>query len=94
MVERRRRKLASFQNTRNGIVKKVDTTATSGAKVDFPLSPEDLVHMVGMSVASKYGVDLTQFTWVVAEDMRNTLDTFKHDLIRNLPKQVRSLVQQ
>jgi hypothetical protein len=50
---------------------------TSGAKVDSPLSPKDLVHMVDVSVPSKYGVDLMQFMRVVAEDMRNTLDAFK-----------------
>jgi hypothetical protein len=37
-------------------------------------------------MARKYGVDLTQFTCVVAEDMRNTLDTIKTDLNNNLPR--------
>jgi hypothetical protein len=44
---------------RNGIIKKADTVMTSGTKVDSPLSPEDLVHMVDVSVALKYGADLT-----------------------------------
>jgi hypothetical protein len=50
--------------------------------------------MVDVSVASKYGADLTQVSLVVAEDMRNTLETFKTDLSNNLPRQVRSVVQQ
>jgi hypothetical protein len=33
-------------------------------------------------------------TCVIAEDMRNTLDTFKQDLNSNLPRQVRTLIQQ
>jgi hypothetical protein len=34
----------------------------AGAKVNAQLSPEDLVHMVDSSVASKYEADLAQFT--------------------------------
>jgi hypothetical protein len=62
--------------------------AASGTKVDSPLSPEDLIQLVDVSVASKYGADLTQFTRVVAEDMRNTLDSFKQDMNSSLPRQV------
>jgi ribosome recycling factor len=43
MVERQRKKLACFHKTRNGVVKKADTAAASGTKVDSPLSPEELV---------------------------------------------------
>jgi hypothetical protein len=50
--------------------------------------------MVDVSIASKYGADLTQFTCVVAEDMRHMLNTFKQDLNSSLPRQVRALVQQ
>jgi hypothetical protein len=62
MVERQRKKLACFQKTHHNFIKKVDTTAASGTKVDYPLSPKDLVQLVDVSVASKYGTDLTQFT--------------------------------
>jgi hypothetical protein len=94
LVEMQRRKLACFQKTRNGVVKKADTTTASSAKVNSHLSPEDLVHMVDVSVASKYRADLPQFTHVVAEDMRHTIDSFKQDLNSNLPRQVTALVQQ
>jgi hypothetical protein len=93
IVERRWKKLACFQKIRNGVIKKFDTASASGVKVDSPLSHEDHVHMVDVSVASKYGADLTQLTHVVAEDMWNTLDAFKQDLGSNLPRQVRMLVQ-
>jgi hypothetical protein len=92
MAERRRYKLACFQKTWHGVVKKVDTTTAS--KVNSSLSPEDLVQLVDVSVASKYSADLTQFTRVIAEDMRNALETFKQDLNGSLPRQVRAVVQQ
>jgi hypothetical protein len=92
MTEVWRWKLVCFQKTRNGVVKKADTSVVTGAKVNTQLSPEDLIHMVDVSVASKYEADLTQFTHVVAEDMLSTLDAFKNDLNSSLPRQVRSLV--
>jgi hypothetical protein len=95
MVERRHKKLACFQKMRHDIVKKADPTAASSTKVNSSsLSPEDLIQLVDVSVTSKYDADLTQFMRVVAEDMRNTLDTFKTDLINSLTRQVRSVVQQ
>jgi hypothetical protein len=94
MAKLRRRKLACFQKTHNGIVKKADTTTASGTKVNSSsLSPEDLIQLVDVSVVSKYDVDLTQFTCVVAEDMRSTLDAFKQDFNANLPRQVWAMVQ-
>jgi ATP-dependent protease HslVU (ClpYQ) ATPase subunit len=86
MVERRHKKLACFQKTRHGIVKKADTAAASRSKVDSSLNLEDLVQLVDVLVASKYGTDLTQFTHVVVEEMRNTLDYFKQDMNSNLPR--------
>jgi hypothetical protein len=94
MAEMWRRKLACFQKTCNDVIKKSDTSAVSNTKVNSHLSPEDLMHMVDESVASKYGADLTQFTWVMAEGMRNTFDALKQDLSSRLPRQVRALVQQ
>jgi shikimate kinase len=58
MAELRKRRQACFQKTRNGVIKKTDTTSASGTKVNSALSPEDLAHMVDVSVASKYGDDL------------------------------------
>jgi hypothetical protein len=51
--------------------------AVSGSKVDTSLNPKDLAQLVDVLVASKYGADLTQFTCVIAEDMCNTLESFK-----------------
>jgi predicted DNA-binding ArsR family transcriptional regulator len=75
-------------------VKKAETTTASSAKVNSYLSLEDLAHTVDVSVASKYGDDLTQFTQVMAEEMHSTLDALKQDLGSSLPRQVRTVVQQ
>jgi hypothetical protein len=50
--------------------------------------------LVDISVMSKYSADLTQFTRVVAEDMRSTLDAFKQDFNANLPRLVWTMVLQ
>jgi hypothetical protein len=59
MAELRRKKLACFQKTHNEVIKKADTVAASTPKVNSSLSPEDLAQLVDVSVASKYGADLT-----------------------------------
>jgi hypothetical protein len=98
MAAARRRKLACFKKTRTGVIKKtipdVTTTRTTAPMVTSNLTPEELVKLVDVSVASKYGADLTQFTRIIADDMRNTLESFKTDLHNTLPRQVRSVVQQ
>jgi hypothetical protein len=88
MAERHQKKLVCFQKTCN------EVATASGAKVSTSLSLEDLVHMVDVFVASKYGVDLTQFTRLVVVDMKSMLDAFKQDFNSNLPRQVRAMVQQ
>jgi hypothetical protein len=45
-------------------------------------------------VASKYDADLAQLTRVLAEDLRKMMDTFRHDLDDNLPRQIRSVVKE
>jgi hypothetical protein len=55
MAERWCKKLVCFQKTHYDVIKKAEMTTTSGTKVSLPLSPEDLVHLVDVSVASKYG---------------------------------------
>jgi hypothetical protein len=92
---RLRGKLACYQKTQNGVVQKADTTRALASKVSTqPLPPEELAHLVDVSVASKYGTDLAQLTHVLAEDARFTLDSFKHDLDDKLPKQIKSVVKE
>jgi hypothetical protein len=92
MIERWHKKFVCFKKTCHGVFKKADTAVVSGTKVNYPLSPDGLVQLVDVSIASKYGTDLTQFMCVVAEDMRSTLDSFKQDLKSSLPRQVRAVV--
>jgi hypothetical protein len=98
MAAARRKKLVCFQKTRTGVIKKtvlaVTTTMTMAPTVTSNLTPEELVNLVDVSVASKYDIDLTQFMHIIADDMRNTLESFKTDLHNTLPRQVRSVVQQ
>jgi hypothetical protein len=93
-----RRKLVCFQKTRTRVIKKtvptIMTTMTTAPTVTSNLTPEELVKLVDVSVTSKYIADLTQFTHIIADDMRNTIETFKADLHNTLPRQVRSVVQQ
>jgi hypothetical protein len=96
MAATRRRKLVCFQKTRIGLIKKtvlaVMTTTTMTPTVTSNLTPKELVKLVDVSVTSKYCTDLTQFTRINADDMRNTLESFKTDLFNTLPRQVRSVV--
>jgi hypothetical protein len=94
MAKARRWKLACFEKTRNRVVKKADTAAASGSKVDTSLSAEDLVQLVNVSVASKYGAELAQFIQVITEEMRGMLDMFKQEMHNALPRQIRAIVQQ
>jgi hypothetical protein len=96
MAEARRRKLACFQKTHTGMIKKtvlaIMTTATVTPTVTPNLTPEELVKFMDVAVASKYGNDLTNFTCTITEEVRSTLDTFKIDLQNTLPRQIRSVV--
>jgi hypothetical protein len=73
----RRRKLACFQKTHSGFIKKTDMATASGAKMNFPPNTKDLARIVDVLVASKYGDDLTQLTRVIAEDLHSTFDALK-----------------
>jgi hypothetical protein len=95
MATARRMKLAYFQKTRTGVIKKtISAVMTTAPTITSNLTLEELVKLIDMSVASKYDVDLTQFTRIITDDMRNTLESFKTDLHNTLPRQVRSVVQQ
>jgi uncharacterized alkaline shock family protein YloU len=92
------RKLACFQNTHKGVIKKtilaITTTATATPTVTPNLTLEELVKFIDVAVASKYGNDLMNFTRTITEEVRSTLDTFKTNLQNMLPRQIRLVVQQ
>jgi hypothetical protein len=61
VAERRKKKLGCFPKTRSGVVKKGDTVKAS-TPVNSPFTLEELVHMIDVSVNSKYGADLEVIT--------------------------------
>jgi hypothetical protein len=72
----------------------VDTAKATAPKVNAsPLTFEDLIHLVDVSVASKSEVDLIQLTRALAEDVRHTLDSYKQDLNNRLSRQIKSVVK-
>jgi hypothetical protein len=74
-------------------VKTTATTATAST-VTPNMTPEELVKFMDVAVASKYGNDLSNFTRVNTDDVRNTLESFKTNLQNTLPRHIRSVVQQ
>jgi hypothetical protein len=98
MAEARRRKLACFQKTCRGVIKKtipaITTTATATSTVTPNLTLEELVKFMDVAVASKYENDLKNFTHTITEEVCSTLDTFETDVQNTLPQQIRLMVQQ
>jgi hypothetical protein len=97
MAEIIRRKLACFQKTRMGVIKKIVLTITTMATTTHMVIPnltaKELVKFMDVAVASKYGNDLMNFTHTITEEVRSTLDNFKTDLQNTLPRQIRLIVQ-
>jgi hypothetical protein len=76
-------------------VQKADTDMASSSKVNSSsLTPEELVHLVNVSVASKYGSNLAQLTRILAKDMHSTLNSFWYNMDNDLPKQIRWIVRE
>jgi hypothetical protein len=71
------------------------TATTAMASMVTPnMTPDELVMFVDVAVASKYGNDLSNFTCVITDDVRSTLESFKTGLQNTWPRQIRSVVQQ
>jgi hypothetical protein len=68
--------------------------ATTTSTVNPNLTAEELVKLMDVAVASKYGNDLMSFTRTITEEVRSTLDTFKTNLQNTLPRQIILVVQQ
>jgi hypothetical protein len=96
----RRWKLACFQKTRTGVIKKtaptVMTTATTArtSTVTPNMAPEEIIKFMDVVVASNYSNDPSNFTRVITDGVSSTLESFKTNLQNTLPRQIRSVVQQ
>jgi hypothetical protein len=58
---------------------------------------EDLIHMIDVSVNSKYGADLERLTRMLMDSLRGSFEFFRLECkqdTENLPRQVRAMVQQ
>jgi hypothetical protein len=72
MAERCQKKLACFQKTRIGVLKKGDMAKVL-VPVNSPLTLEELVYMIDVSVSSKYGSDLEGITRTLTDGLRSSL---------------------
>ena len=100
-AERLRQKLAGYQKTRNGVIKKVVMPSLSSVlntEVSKPTCSEDIAHLIDVSVASKYASEMNTTARTLTQAVISRLDDFKEqlskDLESNLPCQVRSMVLQ
>jgi hypothetical protein len=69
MAEWRRKKLACFQKTRSRVVRKGDTMKAS-TLVNSPFTLKELVHMIDVSINSKYIADLEGITRTLTDSVR------------------------
>jgi hypothetical protein len=76
MVERRKKKLLCFQKTRGGVVKKGDTVKAS-TPINSPFTPEELVHLIDVSINSNYGADLEGITWALIYGVRESVESLR-----------------
>jgi hypothetical protein len=72
MAERCQKKLSCFQKTRSGVLKKGDMAKVL-VPVNSPLTLEELVYMIDVSVSSKYGSDLEGITRTLTDGLRSSL---------------------
>jgi hypothetical protein len=96
MAERRKKKLACFQKTRHGVVKKGDMMKAS-TPVNSPFTLEELVYLIDVSVNSKYGVDLEGVTRALTESVKGSVESLRLELkqeSKKMPRQIRAMVQQ
>jgi hypothetical protein len=96
MAERRRKKLACFQKTQSGVVKK-GATIKASTLVNAPFTLEELVHMIHVSVNSKYGADLEGITRTLTDSVKGSVESLRIEFKQELEKllrQVRAMVQQ
>jgi hypothetical protein len=76
MAEWRKKKLACFQKTRQGVVKKGDIVKAS-VLVNSPFTLEELVHLIDVSVNNKYGTDLEGITRTLTDSVKGSVESLR-----------------
>jgi hypothetical protein len=76
MAEQRRKKLACFQKTQSGVMKKGDIAKVS-TPINSPFTLEEFVHMIDVSINSKYGADLEGITHTLTDSLHDSVESLK-----------------
>jgi hypothetical protein len=96
MAERQNKKLACFQKIRHGVIKKGDTVKAS-TPLNSPFTLEELMHMIDVSVNSKYGADLEGITCTLKNSVKGSVLSLRLEFKQESEKmslQIRAMVQQ
>jgi hypothetical protein len=91
MAERRKKKLACFQKTRQGVVKKGDMVKAS-VLVNSPFTLEELVHLIDVFVNNKYGTDLEGITRTLMNSVKGSVESLRLEFKQEsekMPRQIR-----
>jgi hypothetical protein len=95
---RQKLKLAAYHKTRNGVIKKLNFIPPHNPEVSKPISAEEIAHLIDASVASKFGISMTNITHEINDSFISKLDEFKERFYKNfdnnLPREVRSVMLQ
>jgi hypothetical protein len=78
MAERHKKELACFQRTRSSVVRKGNTTRA----VSSSFTLEELVHMIDVSVSSKYGADLESITCTLTDRVRGLVESLRLEFMQ------------
>jgi hypothetical protein len=76
VMAERRKKLTCFQKTRSGVIKRGNIVKAS-FPVNSRLMLEELMHMIDVSVNSKYGVDLEGITRTIMDNVQGSLEPLR-----------------
>ena len=89
MEEQKKMMLAGFQKTRNGVVNKVATPGAMPSNstllgTEVKQSNEEIAHLVDISVASKFGNDMTNAINMLSKSMADKIEEFEKRISKNL----------
>jgi hypothetical protein len=96
MAERQNKKLACFQKIRHGVIKKGDMVKAS-TPLNSPFTLEELVHIIDVSVNSKYGANLEGITCTLKNSVKGSVLSLRLEFKQESEKmslQIRAMVQQ
>jgi hypothetical protein len=77
------------------VIKK-GNTAKASAPVNSSFTLEELVHMIDVSVSSKYGADLEVIARTLTDSVRGSVESLRLEFKQEsekMPRQVRAMVQ-